>query len=96
MLKKSSHPQEGNAGPPSKWALVCSVVTLLGLTSATIYLMVAKIGLVGWLIDQQVQWFDGGYYPKITGGIVFIFLGAGLLIVFSVVECFFRTLWPKS
>jgi hypothetical protein len=96
MNEKESPGQEVHAGPGSKWAIVGAGITVLGLSSASIYVTMAEIGPVPWLIDKQVQWFDGGHYPKLTFAVVFVFLGVGLLIVACVAEWIFHKLWPKS
>ena len=96
MNEKESPGQEVHAGPASKWAIVGAGVTLLGLVSASIYVTMAEIGPVPWLIDKQVQWFDGGHYPKLTFLIVFASLVVGFMIMFSCLQWIFRTLWPKS
>lgn len=68
--------------PPKieKWRIAAIAGTLIGLTAATIYLLIAAPWPIGEFIRWQAEHNNGKYYPKLTGGLIFIVLGILFLI----------------
>lgn len=49
--------------------IILSLVLSLG---AVLYMMSTEAAPWRWLVELQLGWFDGSYYPKATGGVLFI------------------------
>lgn len=77
-------------------AIIGLVVTLVGLTATSIYLVAARIGPVGWLVAKQGEWFDGKYYPKATFTVVFTCLALCLGLVATVTGWLVSLVRPRS
>lgn len=54
------------------------MLSLLLSLGVTLFMVLTDAAPWRWLIALQAGWFDGGYYPKATGGV--LFLGCLLVI----------------
>jgi len=66
--------------PVEKWRIAAVAGTLIGLTALTIYLLIAAPWPIGDFIRWQAEHNNGKYYPKLTGGLIFIALGLLFLL----------------
>ena len=87
--------KDSPASPP-KWRIVAFICTLLALTASTIYLLITAPGLIGDFIRWQAANNNGQYYPKLTGGLIFIGLGIAFIAVTGIISLVHQKLrWPK-
>lgn len=68
----------------AKWRIFAALGTLLAMTALTIVLLISAPGFIGDFIRWQAAHNNGQYYPKLTGGLIFIGLGIILIAVASV------------
>lgn len=59
----------------AKWRIFAALGTLLAMTALTIVLLITAPGFMGDFIRWQAAHNNGQYYPKLTGGLIFIGLG---------------------
>lgn len=79
--------------PIEKWRIVAVAATLIGLTAATIYLLITAPWPIGDFIRWQAAHNNGKYYPKLTGALIFIGLGILFLtgaVLTSAIVGFFK------
>ncbi len=69
--------------PVEKWRIAAIAITLLSLTAATIYLLIAAPWPIADFIRWQAAHNNGKYYPKLTGALIFIALGILFIIAAS-------------
>lgn len=74
-------PEAHQPKPVEKWRIFAIAGTLIGLTALTIYLLIAAPWPIADFIRWQAEHNNGRYYPKLTGGLIFIALGVFFLIV---------------
>ncbi|MBN8219536.1 MAG: hypothetical protein J0L53_01355 [Spirochaetes bacterium] len=67
--------------PVEKWRIVAFATTLVALTAATVGLLIAAPWPISDFIRWQAAHNNGRYYPKLTGGLIFISLGIIFLLL---------------
>lgn len=67
--------------PVEKWRIMAFAATLVVLTAATIWLLIAAPWPISDFIRWQAAHNNGRYYPKLTGGLIFISLGIIFLLL---------------
>lgn len=73
------HRPQTPATPVAKWRIFAALTTLLAMTVATVVLLITAPGFIGDFIRWQAAHNNGQYYPKLTGGLIFIGLGITLI-----------------
>ena len=68
-------PQDFEPQPEPVAEIMLSLLMSLGVV---IYMMVNDAAPWRWLVELQAGWFDGEYYPKMTGAV--LFLGALMIV----------------